>query len=63
MYLVQLNGMTVYHDESYSKAVHVYNEKLDNAKRGDFVTIWFIKDMGMSIYKDKNATLLAGVRT
>ena len=62
MYLVQRNGLTVYHDSSYSKAVHAYNEELDKAKKGDFVTIWYIKDMEMSIYKDKNATLLSGVR-
>lgn len=63
MYIVELNGMTVHCSDKYSDAVAAYNDYTDHiAKRGDFVTIWYIKDMGMSIYKDKNAKLLTANR-
>ena len=62
IYLVRLNGNRGFETPWYSEAVHEYNELIDNAKRGDCVTIWYIKDMDMPVWKDKNATLLAGYR-
>lgn len=62
IYLVRLNGNRGFETPWYSEAVHEYNELIDNARRGDTITIWYIKDMDMPIWKDKNATLLAGYR-
>lgn len=62
IYLVRLNGEPSLETPWYTEAVHAYNEYIDNARRGDVVTIWYIKDMDMPVWKDKNATLLAGYR-
>ena len=76
MYIVELNGIAVHYGDKYAEAVSAYNDYTDNiAKRGDFVTMWYIKDMEMSIYKQQNirlvtanrkkskdATLLAGLK-
>ncbi len=63
MYLVYLNDVVVFCGESYSDAVHAYNDYTDNiAKRGDFVNLWHIKDMEMSIYKQNNAALISANR-
>ena len=62
IYLVRVNGSNVFETPWYSEAVHEYNQLCDNCRRGDFVTIWYIKDMDMPVWKDKNSTMLAGYR-
>lgn len=62
IFLVRLNGNCVIETPWYSEAVHEYNERIDNGRRGDTITLWYIKDMDMPVWKDKNAKLLAGYR-
>ena len=62
VYLVRLNGSVSLESPWYSEAVSEWNSLIDNARHGDVITLWYIKDMDMPIWKDKNATLLAGYR-
>lgn len=62
IFLVRLNGNPAFETPWYSEAVHEYNELIDNARHGDTITIWYINDMDMPVWKDKNAKLLAGYR-
>lgn len=62
IYLVNLNGRTVFESPWLKEAANEYNKMVDNTKRGDYVTLWYIKNIDMPVWKDKNAKILGRYR-